>query len=121
PMFEEYFEKRSPEVSINSTAQTVHTKEESPLTSSIIVEEQEAPHILTTSEEQTSPISLNSADEFNQDDSADFNGNTVFVLYDDPNFEEAGSSITTLDPSNIHEFHQVQPSTHIWTKAYPLE
>ncbi|GJU22674.1 retrovirus-related pol polyprotein from transposon TNT 1-94 [Tanacetum coccineum] len=106
PMFEEYFEKRSPEVSINSAAQTVHTKEESPSTSSIVVKEQEAPPILTTSEEQTSPISLNSSDEFNQDDSADFDGNTVFVLYDAPNFEEAESSITTLDPSNIHEFHQ---------------
>ncbi|GJX81482.1 hypothetical protein Tco_0330963 [Tanacetum coccineum] len=21
----------------------------------------------------------------------------------------------------MHEFHQVQPSTHIWTKAHPLE
>nr|GEZ60752.1 Gag-Pol polyprotein [Tanacetum cinerariifolium] len=26
-----------------------------------------------------------------------------------------------LDPSNMHEFHQVQPSTHIWTKSHPLE
>ncbi|GJX53512.1 retrovirus-related pol polyprotein from transposon TNT 1-94 [Tanacetum coccineum] len=81
----------------------------------------EAPSIVTTSEEQTSPISLNEADEFNQEDSADFNGNTVFVPYDAPNFEEAGSSTIALDPSNMHEFHQVQPSTHIWTKAYPLE
>ncbi|GKC74783.1 hypothetical protein Tco_1120666, partial [Tanacetum coccineum] len=81
----------------------------------------EAPSIVTTSKEQTSPISLNEADEFNQEDSADFNGNTVFVPYDALNFEEAGSSTIALDPSNMHEFHQVQPSTHIWTKAYPLE
>ncbi|GKA24755.1 retrovirus-related pol polyprotein from transposon TNT 1-94 [Tanacetum coccineum] len=72
-------------------------------------------------EEQTSPISLNEADEFNQEDSADFDGNTVFVPYYAPNFEEAESSTTALDPSNMHEFHQVQPSTHIWTKALPLE
>ncbi|GJT75689.1 retrovirus-related pol polyprotein from transposon TNT 1-94 [Tanacetum coccineum] len=94
PMYEEYFEKRSSEVFINSVAQQVHNNEDSPSTSSIIVEEQEAPPIVTTSEEQTSPISLNNADEFNQEDFADFDGNT---------------------------FHQVQPSTHIWTKAHPVE
>ncbi|GJR97923.1 integrase, catalytic region, zinc finger, CCHC-type containing protein [Tanacetum coccineum] len=100
---------------------TVHNHEDSPSTSSIIVEEHEAPPIVTTSEEQTSPISLNEADEFNQDDSADFDENTIFVPYDAPNFKEAKSYTTALDPSNMHEFHQVQPSTHIWTKAHPLE
>ncbi|GKB91553.1 retrovirus-related pol polyprotein from transposon TNT 1-94, partial [Tanacetum coccineum] len=50
-----------------------------------------------------------------------FDGNTVFVPYDVPNFEEAESSTTALDPSNMHEFHQVQPSTHTWTKSHPLE
>ncbi|GKC79030.1 retrovirus-related pol polyprotein from transposon TNT 1-94 [Tanacetum coccineum] len=50
-----------------------------------------------------------------------FDGNTVFVPYDAPNFKEADSSTTALDPSNIHEFHQVQPLTHIWTKAHPLK
>ncbi|GJS08872.1 integrase, catalytic region, zinc finger, CCHC-type containing protein [Tanacetum coccineum] len=64
---------------------------------------------------------MNEADEFNQEDSADFNGHTVFVPYDAPNFEEAKSSTTALDPSNMHEFHQVQPSIHIWIKAHPLE
>ncbi|GJU35404.1 reverse transcriptase domain-containing protein [Tanacetum coccineum] len=83
--------------------------------------EHEAHPIVTTSDAQTSPISLNEADEFNQEDSADFDGNTVFVPYYAPNFEEAESSTTALDPSNMHEFHQVQPSTHIWTKALPLE
>ncbi|GKC41438.1 retrovirus-related pol polyprotein from transposon TNT 1-94, partial [Tanacetum coccineum] len=81
----------------------------------------EAPSIVTTSEEQTSPISLNEADEFNQEDSADLDGNTIFVPYDAPNFEEVESSTIALDPSNMQEFHQVQPSTHIWTNAYPLE
>ncbi|GJX27934.1 hypothetical protein Tco_0236013, partial [Tanacetum coccineum] len=107
--------------SINSAAQQVHYHEDSLSTSSIIVEEHEAPPIITTSEEQTSPISLNEADEFNQEDSIDFDGNTVFVPYDAPNFEEAESSTSALDPSNLHEFHQVQPSTHIWTKSHPLE
>ncbi|GKF79018.1 hypothetical protein Tco_0234586 [Tanacetum coccineum] len=103
-MYEEYFEKRSSEVSINSAAQQVHNHKDSPSTSSIKVKEHKAPPIVTTSDEQTSPISINEADELNQKDS-----------------KEADSSTTSLDPSNMHEFHQVQPSTHIWTKAHPLE
>ncbi|GKB55889.1 hypothetical protein Tco_0912075 [Tanacetum coccineum] len=59
----------------------------------------DAPPIVTTSEEQTSLISLNNVDEFNQEDSADFDDNTVFVPYDAPNFIEAESSTTALDPS----------------------
>ncbi|GKA92088.1 integrase, catalytic region, zinc finger, CCHC-type containing protein [Tanacetum coccineum] len=91
----------------------IHNHEDSHSISSIIVEEHEAPPIITTSEEQTSLISLDEADEFNQEDSTDFDGNTVFVPYDAPNFEEAESSTTALDLLNLHEFHQVQPSTHI--------
>ncbi|GJV91816.1 integrase, catalytic region, zinc finger, CCHC-type containing protein [Tanacetum coccineum] len=121
PMYEEYFEKRSSEVSINSAAQQVHNYEDSPLTSSIIIEEHGDPPIVTTSDEQTSLISINEADELNQEDSVDFDGNIIFVPYDAPNFEDGESSTTTLDPSNMHEFHQVQPSTHIWTKEHPLE
>ncbi|GJR69544.1 hypothetical protein Tco_0015609 [Tanacetum coccineum] len=45
PMYEEYFKKRSSEVTINSAAQQVHSNEDSPSKSSIIVEEQEAPPI----------------------------------------------------------------------------
>ncbi|GJU68465.1 hypothetical protein Tco_1254724 [Tanacetum coccineum] len=121
PMYEEYFEKRSSEVSINSAAQQVHNNEDSPSTSLIIVEEQESPPIVTTSEEQTSPILMNEADELNQEDSAEFDGNTLLTPYDALNFVESESSTSALDPSNMHEFHQVQPSTHIWTKAHPLE
>nr|GEX60781.1 hypothetical protein [Tanacetum cinerariifolium] len=83
----------------------------SPSTSSIIIEEHEAPPIVTTSEEQTSLIFLHEADEFNQEDSIDFDGNTVFVLYDAPNVEEAESSTTALDPSNMQEFHQMDVKT----------
>ncbi|GJX65371.1 ribonuclease H-like domain-containing protein [Tanacetum coccineum] len=43
PMYEEYFKKRSSETSINSATQQVHNHEDSPSTSSIIVEEHEAP------------------------------------------------------------------------------
>ncbi|GJX16931.1 retrovirus-related pol polyprotein from transposon TNT 1-94 [Tanacetum coccineum] len=73
------------------------------------------------SDEQTSPISLTDADEFNQEDSADFNGNLNFVSYNTPSHEEIESSTTALEPSNVQNFHQVQPSTHVWTKDHPLD
>ncbi|GKB06072.1 retrovirus-related pol polyprotein from transposon TNT 1-94 [Tanacetum coccineum] len=121
PMYEEYFEKRSFEVSINFVEQQDHNHEDSPSTSSIIIEDHEVPPIVTTFDEQTSPISMNEANELNQEDYADFDGNTVFVPYDAPNFKEVESSTTAPNPSNMHEFHQVQPSRHIWTKSHPLE
>ncbi|GJZ28958.1 retrovirus-related pol polyprotein from transposon TNT 1-94 [Tanacetum coccineum] len=97
PMFEEYFEKRSFDTPINSAAQPTQFHKDSPSISSIIVDEHESPPIETTYDEQTSPISLTYADEFNQEDSANFNGNLDF------------------------NFNQVQPSTHIWTKDHPLD
>ncbi|GKF27706.1 hypothetical protein Tco_0094048 [Tanacetum coccineum] len=60
PMFEEYFEKRSFDTPINSAAQPTQFHKDSTSTSSIIV-----PPIETTSDEQTSPIFLTNADEFN--------------------------------------------------------
>ncbi|GJT89132.1 retrovirus-related pol polyprotein from transposon TNT 1-94 [Tanacetum coccineum] len=81
----------------------------------------EVPPTVTTSDEQTSPISMNKVDKLNQEDSTDFDGNTVFVPYYAPNFKKAESSTTALDPLNMHEFHQVQPSTHICIKSHPLE
>ncbi|GJZ10556.1 retrovirus-related pol polyprotein from transposon TNT 1-94 [Tanacetum coccineum] len=121
PMYEEYFEKKFSDTPINSAAQPTQIHEDSPSTSSIIVDEHEAPPIVTTSDEQTSPISLTEADEFNQEDSADFDGNSQFVPYNPPSHEEIESSTTTLEPSNVQNFHQVQPSTHIWTKDHPLD
>nr|GEU97195.1 retrovirus-related Pol polyprotein from transposon TNT 1-94 [Tanacetum cinerariifolium] len=66
----------------------------------------EALPIVTTSEEQTSPISLTLADEVYQEDSVELDGNMLLTPYDALDFSEAESS-TNLDPSNIHEFHQV--------------
>nr|GFB26937.1 integrase, catalytic region, zinc finger, CCHC-type, peptidase aspartic, catalytic [Tanacetum cinerariifolium] len=71
----------------------------------------EDPPIVSTSEEQTSLIPLNEADETNQEDSTDFDGNMVFVPYNIPNFKEAESSTTALDPSNMHYFHQKDVKT----------
>ncbi|GKE18280.1 hypothetical protein Tco_1425857 [Tanacetum coccineum] len=47
------------------------------------------------------------------------------IIVDDneapPLTEEAESSSTNQDPSDMHEFNQLHPSTHTWTKARPLE
>ncbi|GJR32918.1 retrovirus-related pol polyprotein from transposon TNT 1-94 [Tanacetum coccineum] len=121
PMFEEYFETKSSDTPINSVTQSTQIHEDSPSTSSIIVDEHDAPPIVTTSDEQTSPISLTEAHEFNQEDSADFDGNSQFVSYNLPSHEEIESSTMALEPSNVQNFHQVQPSTHIWIKDHPLD
>ncbi|GKB79982.1 retrovirus-related pol polyprotein from transposon TNT 1-94, partial [Tanacetum coccineum] len=63
---------KSSDTTINSAAQPTHDQEDSPSTSSIIVDTHEALLVVTTSDEQTSPISLQESDEFNQEDSADF-------------------------------------------------
>ncbi|GKF31084.1 hypothetical protein Tco_0100882 [Tanacetum coccineum] len=120
PMYEEYFEKKSSDMPINFAAQQVHNQEDSSSTSSIDIEAHEAPSIVTISEEQTSPISLTVVDEFYQEDSVELDDNKLLTPYDAPDFSEVESS-TNLDLLNMHEFHQVQPSTHIWTKAHPLE
>nr|GEV47619.1 retrovirus-related Pol polyprotein from transposon TNT 1-94 [Tanacetum cinerariifolium] len=56
-----------------------------------------------------------------QEDSANFDGNTLITPYDCLTFKEAESFLIVVDPTNMHEFNQVQPSTHTWTKAHPLE
>ncbi|GJW03382.1 retrovirus-related pol polyprotein from transposon TNT 1-94 [Tanacetum coccineum] len=62
-----------------------------------------------------------SADEFNQEDTADFDGKAQFVPYNPPSHKEIESSTTAIEPSNVQNFHQVQPSTYIWTKDHPLD
>ncbi|GKB07438.1 hypothetical protein Tco_0835722 [Tanacetum coccineum] len=108
PMFDEYFEKKSSEMPINFTAQQVHNHKDSPVTTSLDIDEHEAPPIVTTSEEQTSPISLTEADEFYQEDSAQLDGNTLLTPYDALEFFEAESS-TALDPSNMHDSTKYNP------------
>ncbi|GJZ38459.1 retrovirus-related pol polyprotein from transposon TNT 1-94 [Tanacetum coccineum] len=89
PMFEDYFERKSSDTTINSTVQPTHDQADLPSTSSIIVDTDEVP--------------------------------PVFVPYDSLNHEEIVSSTTNLEPLNVQDFHQVQPSTHIWTKDHPLD
>ncbi|GJZ58856.1 hypothetical protein Tco_0614672 [Tanacetum coccineum] len=67
-MYEEYFKKRSPKVSINSPPQTTLNNEKTPSSSSIIVEDNEAPALVSSSKEQISPISNDIAVESVQED-----------------------------------------------------
>ncbi|GKC22419.1 retrovirus-related pol polyprotein from transposon TNT 1-94 [Tanacetum coccineum] len=120
PMFEEYFENRSSDTPINSAAQLTQLHEDSSSTSSITAEEHAVTPNVTTSIEQISPISLTEADEFNQEDSADFD-DMGFVPHNPLSHEEIKSSSAALKTSNVQNLHQVQPSTHVWTRDHPLD
>ncbi|GJT83633.1 retrovirus-related pol polyprotein from transposon TNT 1-94 [Tanacetum coccineum] len=103
PMFEEYFGKRSSDTPINSAAQPTQLHEDSSSTSSITAEEHAVTPNVTTSVEQISPISLTEADEFNQEDSADFDEwfcVHIFLL----SHEEFKSSSAAHKTSNGAEF-----------------
>ncbi|GKE22969.1 retrovirus-related pol polyprotein from transposon TNT 1-94, partial [Tanacetum coccineum] len=91
---------KSSDTPIYFAAQPTQVHEDSPSTSSIIVDTHEAPLVVSTSDKQTSPISLTEADEFNQEDTADFDGNAQFVPYTPLSHEEIESSTRALEPSN---------------------
>ncbi|GKA84067.1 retrovirus-related pol polyprotein from transposon TNT 1-94 [Tanacetum coccineum] len=120
PMYGEYFEKKSSEMPINSAAQQVHNHEDSPMTTSIDIEEHEVPPIVTTSDKQTSSASLTEADEFYQEDSAKLDGNTLLTPYDAPDFSKAESSIA-LDLSNMQENIVIQNKSRLVAKGYKQE
>ncbi|GKF51587.1 hypothetical protein Tco_0148054 [Tanacetum coccineum] len=124
-MFEESFEKKFSDTPINFAAQPTQFHEDSPSTSLIIVDELEVPLIVTTFDEQTSLISLTEADEFNQEDSADFDGNSQFVLYNPPSHDECSEfppnsevcmyalTVSTIEPKNIKE----AMADHSWIES----
>nr|GEV10338.1 hypothetical protein [Tanacetum cinerariifolium] len=64
--------------------------------------EHEAPSIITTSDKQTSPISLTEADEFNQEDSANFDCNSQFVSYNLPNQVIGDPSEPVMTRQRLH-------------------
>ncbi|GKB97687.1 retrovirus-related pol polyprotein from transposon TNT 1-94 [Tanacetum coccineum] len=99
PMFKEYYEQKSSDIPIYSATQQTQVQEDSPSTSSMIVDTHEAHPIVTTSDEQTSLIYLIEADEFDQEDTADFDDDAQFVPYNPPSHEEIESS--TMAPSNV--------------------
>ncbi|GKE28100.1 retrovirus-related pol polyprotein from transposon TNT 1-94 [Tanacetum coccineum] len=125
PLYEEYYATSSPKVSDNSAANTLDNKHTSS-SSSIVVEEDEAPQIVSSSAAQvaTEPNSLvlnENADELVQEDIADFDGNVFYNAPPTPVFEEAESSSTYHDLSNMHEFNQKHRSSDKWTNNHPIE
>nr|GEV73928.1 integrase, catalytic region, zinc finger, CCHC-type, peptidase aspartic, catalytic [Tanacetum cinerariifolium] len=88
--------------------------------------EDKAPQIVSSSAEQvaTEPNSLilnENADEFVQEDAADFDGNVFYNAPPTLVIEEAESSLTYQDPSNMHEFHQKHRSSDKCTKNHLTE
>ncbi|GKB60459.1 retrovirus-related pol polyprotein from transposon TNT 1-94, partial [Tanacetum coccineum] len=86
----------------------------------------EAPKIVSSSAKQVvnepnSPVLNENADEFIQEDVADFDGNVFFNAPPTLVFEEAESSSTYQDPLNMHEFHQKHRSSDRRTKNHPIE
>ncbi|GJW37516.1 retrovirus-related pol polyprotein from transposon TNT 1-94 [Tanacetum coccineum] len=121
----EYYATSSQEVSDNSATTTLDNENTS-LSSSIVVEEDEAPQIESSSEEQvateqTSPVLNENIDEVIQEDDVEFDGNVFYNAPQTPMFEEAESSSTFQDPSNMHEFHQKHRLSDKWTKNHQIE
>nr|GEV58879.1 retrovirus-related Pol polyprotein from transposon TNT 1-94 [Tanacetum cinerariifolium] len=118
----EYYVTSLQEVSNNSTANTLDNEHTS-LSSSILVEEDEAPQIVSSSTEQfstepNSPVLNENADEFVQEDVA---GNVFYNAPPTHVFKEAESSSTYQDPSNMYEFHQKHRSSDRRTKNHAIE
>ncbi|GJW10699.1 hypothetical protein Tco_1576526 [Tanacetum coccineum] len=104
PLYEEYYETRSPEVSTNSAVTTLNNEVTSS-SSSIIVEDNEAPQIVSSSEEPitnepTTQVSDDNADESVQEDTTELEGNTFINSFYSPVLEEANSSSTNPDLCN---------------------
>ncbi|GJZ17142.1 hypothetical protein Tco_0553265 [Tanacetum coccineum] len=125
PLCEEYYATKTLKVLDNSTANTFNNKD-TPSSSSIIIEEHEAPQVVSSSKEPisnepTTLVSDDNADESVQEDVTELNGNTFINLFCTPEVEEAESSSKYQDPSNMHEFYQQHRSTDKWTKNRPIE
>ncbi|GJY45560.1 retrovirus-related pol polyprotein from transposon TNT 1-94 [Tanacetum coccineum] len=120
-----YYEMSSQEVSDDSAANTTDNDHTSS-SSSIVVDQDDAPPVVSSLDEQVStapnfPVMNEVADEFVQEDVADFDGNMFHNAPQTPEFEVAESSSTYQDPSNMHQFHQQHHSTDRWTKNQPIE
>nr|GEU83867.1 retrovirus-related Pol polyprotein from transposon TNT 1-94 [Tanacetum cinerariifolium] len=106
----QYYATSSPEVLVYSAANTLDNENTSS-SLSIIVEEDEAPQMASSSVEQdatepNSPVLNENADELVQEDVADFDRNVFSNAPPTLMFKEAESSSTYHDPSNMHEFYK---------------
>ncbi|GJW09696.1 hypothetical protein Tco_1575523 [Tanacetum coccineum] len=96
PLYEEYYAARTSKVSDNSTTNTLDN-EDTPSSSSITVEDNDAPQIVYSSEEsipqESSTLVLDThSDEQIQEDVVELDENTIMHSFETPEFEEAESS-----------------------------
>nr|GEU95982.1 hypothetical protein [Tanacetum cinerariifolium] len=109
PLYEEYYAPRNSEVSDNFAANTLDN-EDTPSSSSIIVEDNDAPQIVTSSEESiaqesSTPVLDTHSDEKIQEDVAELDGNTIMLSFETPKFKEAESSSNYQDPQTCMSFN----------------
>ncbi|GJV32098.1 retrovirus-related pol polyprotein from transposon TNT 1-94 [Tanacetum coccineum] len=91
PLYEEYYALSTSEVSNNSAANTLGV-ENTPSPSSIIVEDNDAPQIVTEepiTQELLTLVLETHCDEQIQEDVAELDGNTIMHSFENPKFEEA--------------------------------
>ncbi|GJV37083.1 hypothetical protein Tco_1409560 [Tanacetum coccineum] len=125
PLYEEYYKTRSPEV-LNKSAVNTLNNEDTPSSSSIIIEEHEAPQVVSSLEEPianelTTSFSDDNADESFLKDIPELGRNKFINPFCTSMLEEAESSSTYQDPSNMHEFYQQHHSTDRWKKNHQIE
>ncbi|GJR09040.1 hypothetical protein Tco_0791692 [Tanacetum coccineum] len=86
--------RRNLEVSTNSAAPNTLNNEDTPSSSTIIIDDNEAPKIVSTSEEPTSPISNDLSDESVQEHNAKLEEDTFINPFCSPIWEEDETSLT---------------------------
>ncbi|GKA52705.1 retrovirus-related pol polyprotein from transposon TNT 1-94 [Tanacetum coccineum] len=117
--------KMKPKADIDNSAANTLDNEDTPSSSSIIIEDHDAPQIVSSSEEpiMNEPTTLvfdDNSDEQVQEDVTELDGNTFKNPFATPEFKEAESSSNYQDPSNMHEFHQQvigDPSKLVTTRS----
>ncbi|GKC89662.1 retrovirus-related pol polyprotein from transposon TNT 1-94 [Tanacetum coccineum] len=125
PLYEEYYATSSQVVSDNSAANTLDN-EHTYSSSSIMVEEDEAPQMVSSLAKQVatkpnSPVLNENTDEFVQEDVANFDENVFYNAPPTHVFKEVESSSTYHDLSNMNESHQKHRSSDRWTKNHLIE
>nr|GEU40274.1 zinc finger, CCHC-type [Tanacetum cinerariifolium] len=115
-MYEEYFEKRSVEVSINSITPTNLNNEDTPSLSSIINEDNEAPPLVSSFEEQTSLISNDVTDESIQEDSTDLDGNTLITHFVLLYLKKLRRTSKLRNDILMFQQHQGESLSEAWTR-----
>ncbi|GJT71675.1 integrase, catalytic region, zinc finger, CCHC-type containing protein [Tanacetum coccineum] len=120
-----YYATSTPKVSANSVVNTLDN-EDTPSSFLIVVKENEAHQVVTSSNEPvvnepTTPVSNENANKLVQEDVAAFDKNDFYNPFHSLMLEETESSSAFEDPSNMHEFYQTHRSNDKWSKNHPIE